>query len=74
MENRKTVVLQSHMDMVGEKNANYPHNWTTDPIIPAIKNGWVTANRNYFWAQMMESALHHNWQILTDENLVAGKN
>jgi dipeptidase D len=36
MENRKTVVLQSHMDMVGEKNADYPHNWATDPIIPAV--------------------------------------
>lgn len=23
-ENRKTVVLQSHMDMVGEKNADFP--------------------------------------------------
>ena len=36
MENRKTVVLQSHMDMVGEKNADYPHNWSTDPIIPCL--------------------------------------
>src|SRR5674476_1662154 len=43
MENRKTVVLQSHMDMVGEKNADYPHDWTSDPIIPAVKGGWVTA-------------------------------
>ena len=43
MENRKTVVLQSHMDMVGEKNSDYLHNWATDPIIPAIKEGWVTA-------------------------------
>ena len=43
MENRKTVVLQSHMDMVGEKNADYPHDWKKDPIIPVISNGWVTA-------------------------------
>jgi dipeptidase D len=43
MENRKTVVLQSHMDMVGEKNADYPHDWNSDPIIPAIKDGWVVA-------------------------------
>src|SRR5450759_5179933 len=43
MENRKTVVLQSHMDMVGEKNADYKHIWTTDPIIPVVKNKWVTA-------------------------------
>jgi dipeptidase D len=43
MENRKTVVLQSHMDMVGEKNADNSHNWATDPITPIIKNGWVGA-------------------------------
>ena len=43
MENRKTVVLQSHMDMVGEKNADYPHYWATDPIIPVLKDKWVTA-------------------------------
>jgi dipeptidase D len=42
-ENRKTVVLQSHMDMVGEKNADYQHNWSTDPIIPLIRDGWVCA-------------------------------
>jgi dipeptidase D len=44
MKNRKTIVLQSHMDMVGEKNADNPHNWAQDPIIPNIKDGWVTAS------------------------------
>jgi len=39
----KTVVLQSHMDMVGEKNAGFPHDWKKDPIIPHIEDGWVTA-------------------------------
>jgi dipeptidase D len=43
MENRKILVLQGHMDMVGEKNADYPHNWSTDPIIPYIDGDWVTA-------------------------------
>jgi len=32
------------MDMVGEKNADYIHNWETDPIIPFIKEGWVGAS------------------------------
>lgn len=41
--NVKTVVLQSHMDMVGEKNAEFPHDWSKDPIIPHIEDGWVTA-------------------------------
>ena len=42
-ENLKTVVLQSHMDMVCEKNNDTKHNFDTDPIIPWIDNGWVKA-------------------------------
>jgi dipeptidase D len=42
-ENLKTVVLQSHMDMVCEKNNETEHNFDTDPIIPWIDNGWVKA-------------------------------
>lgn len=38
-----TVVLQSHLDMVGEKNASHPHNWETDPIIPVLDGKWVGA-------------------------------
>ncbi len=44
MENRKTVILQSHMDMVGEKDSDHPHNWLKDPIIPVIDGGWVLAS------------------------------
>jgi dipeptidase D len=42
-ENRKTVVLQSHIDMVCEKNSDVEHNFDTDPIIPRIEDGWVKA-------------------------------
>ncbi|PXX97994.1 cytosol nonspecific dipeptidase [Marinifilum breve] len=42
-ENLKTVVLQSHMDMVCEKNNDTIHNFDTDPITPWIDNGWVKA-------------------------------
>ncbi|WP_321299179.1 aminoacyl-histidine dipeptidase [Marinifilum fragile] len=42
-ENLKTVVLQSHMDMVCEKNNDTVHNFDTDPITPWIDNGWVKA-------------------------------
>jgi dipeptidase D len=72
LENRKTVVLQSHMDMVGEKNADYPHKWATDPIIPAIKNGWVTATGTTLGADD-GIGIASQLAILTDENLVAGK-
>lgn len=42
-EDRKTVILQSHMDMVGEKNSDSDHNFATDPIKPRIDGDWVKA-------------------------------
>ncbi|MFO8234154.1 MAG: aminoacyl-histidine dipeptidase [Bacteroidales bacterium] len=42
-ENLKTVVLQSHVDMVGEKNQGTDHNFDTDPIQPYIEGDWVKA-------------------------------
>lgn len=42
-ENRQTVVLQSHMDMVCEKNEATAHDFLRDPIVPVIDNGWVRA-------------------------------
>ncbi len=42
-ENRKTVVLQSHMDMVCEKNSGTVHDFDKDPIIPWIEGEWVKA-------------------------------
>lgn len=72
MENRKTVVLQSHMDMVGEKNADYPHDWTIDPIIPAIKEGWVTATGTTLGADD-GVGIAAQLAILSDKELKAGK-
>ncbi len=43
MENRRTLVLQSHLDMVCEKNGSTIHNFDTDPIKPYIDGEWVTA-------------------------------
>jgi len=71
-ENRKTVVLQSHMDMVGEKNADYNHNWKTDPIKPSVKNGWVTAINTTLGADD-GMGIAAQMAILTDKNLRAGK-
>ena len=44
MENRKTVVLQGHLDMVPQKNSDKVHDFTTDPIEAYIDGDWVTAN------------------------------
>ncbi|MCX6325203.1 MAG: aminoacyl-histidine dipeptidase [Bacteroidia bacterium] len=72
MDNRKTVVLQSHIDMVGEKNADYPHNWATDPIKPEVKDGWVTAKGTTLGADD-GIGIASQMAILTDENLKAGR-
>lgn len=72
MENRKTVVLQSHMDMVGEKNADHPHNWMTDPIIPVVNGKWVSADGTTLGADD-GVGIASQMAILTDKKLKAGK-
>jgi len=42
-ENLKTVILQSHVDMVCEKNSDTVFNFETDPIQTRIEDGWVKA-------------------------------
>ena len=42
-ESRKPVVLQSHIDMVCEKNADTKHDFDVDPITPYIDGGWIKA-------------------------------
>ena len=36
LENKKGVILQAHMDMVPQKNADKVHDFLTDPIKPYI--------------------------------------
>lgn len=47
LENKKGVILQAHMDMVPQKNADKTHDFLTDPIKPYIiteaDGDWVTA-------------------------------
>jgi dipeptidase D len=71
-DNRKTIVLQSHMDMVGEKNADYSHNWETDPIIPFIKDGWVCARGTTLGADD-GIGIASQMAILTDKTLRTGR-
>jgi dipeptidase D len=42
-ENYPWVVMQSHMDMVCEKNSDVEHDFEKDPIQTRIENGWVKA-------------------------------
>lgn len=47
MEDRKTIILQAHMDMVPQKNNSTKHDFTKDPIITRIvqheDGDWVHA-------------------------------
>lgn len=42
-EDRKCVILQSHIDMVCEKNNDTVHNFDTDPIQPYVDGEWLKA-------------------------------
>lgn len=43
MDNRSSVVLQSHVDMVCEKNSDVEFDFENDPIQAWIDNGWIKA-------------------------------
>ena len=44
MENRKTIILQSHMDMVCESNKGVDHDFLTDPIRLVVDGEWLKAD------------------------------
>ena len=43
MENRKTVALQAHTDMVCEKNNDVQHDFLNDPIQTFVEGEWMKA-------------------------------
>ncbi len=43
MENRKTIILQGHIDMVPQKNSDITHDFLKDPIKAYIDGDWVKA-------------------------------
>ncbi len=44
MENRKGVILQTHLDMVPQKNNDKVHDFEKDPITTVIDGDWVKAD------------------------------
>lgn len=72
MEKVKTLVLQSHLDMVGEKNASHEHNWAEDPIIPVVDGHWVGARGTTLGADD-GIGIAAQMAILTDPYLKCGK-
>lgn len=71
-EGKRTLVLQSHMDMVGEKNADYPHDWNNDPIVPLLNDDWVKAKGTTLGADD-GMGIAAQLAILTDKTLKSCK-
>ncbi|HDS06526.1 MAG TPA: aminoacyl-histidine dipeptidase [Bacteroides sp.] len=44
MEDRKTVVLQAHLDMVPQKNSDKTFDFEKDPIVTLVDGDWVKAD------------------------------
>lgn len=42
-ENRKTIILQGHMDMVCDKRPDVEHDFLKDPIRTYVEEGWLKA-------------------------------
>ena len=42
-ENEQPVILQTHIDIVCEKNKETDHDFLKDPILPIIEDGWIKA-------------------------------
>ena len=42
-ENRQTVIMQAHQDMVCEKDATLEHDFLTQPIETYVEDGWLKA-------------------------------
>lgn len=70
-ENLQTVVLQSHVDMVCEKNNDVQHNFLTDPIETEIVGEWMKAKGTTLGADN-GIGVATELAILADNTLVHG--
>ncbi len=43
MEDRQTIVMQGHIDMVPQKNADTEHDFVNDPITTTVDGDWLSA-------------------------------
>jgi dipeptidase D len=70
-ENRKKVVLQSHLDMVCEKNSPIVHDFDNDPILPYIDGEWVKAEGTTLGADC-GIGIAAQMAVLTDQSIQHG--
>lgn len=71
-EKAPVIVLQSHSDMVCEKNAGVTHDFAKDPIKTIIENGWLIAPDTTLGADC-GIGMAAQLAVLEDKNLKHGK-
>ena len=71
MEDHKTVIMQSHLDMVPQKNSSIKHDFLTDPIDAYIDGDWVTARDTTLGADN-GMGVAYAMAVLADKNLKHG--
>ncbi|MCF0168393.1 MAG: aminoacyl-histidine dipeptidase [Bacteroidales bacterium] len=71
-EDRPTIILQSHTDMVCEKNSGFEHDFAKDPIPYIIKDGWMIAENTTLGADC-GIGIAAELAVLCDDGLKAGK-
>ena len=71
-EGRPTVILQSHSDMVCEKNSGIKHDFANDPIKYEIEDGWMIAKDTTLGADC-GIGIAAQLAILEDEKLEHGR-
>ncbi|MFA6334023.1 MAG: beta-Ala-His dipeptidase, partial [Bacteroidales bacterium] len=71
MEGAPTVVLQSHSDMVCEKNSGSSHNFEKDPIKVTEEDGWLIAKETTLGADC-GIGMAAQLAILDNNNIVHG--
>jgi len=72
MEGLPTVVLQSHSDMVCEKNSDSNHDFSKDPIKVVEEDGWLIAKETTLGADC-GIGMAAQMAVLTDDSLVHGR-
>lgn len=71
-EDLPTVILQSHIDMVCEKNSDIEHDFDNDPIETIIEGDWVKANGTTLGADN-GIGVAAELAILASDNIAHGK-
>ena len=71
MEDKPTVILQTHMDMVCEKNSDKVFDFDQDAIEPMVVDGWVKANGTTLGADC-GIGIAAQMAVLTSKNIKHG--